>query len=149
MTWNEFRAKGFYFRQAATVLFAMGAYAHVTRAFIGDELLLQHVLTPEFDRVLAIPMVYAAITGIAGWWLVEFRGILQRVVYAAIVLYIAGSLPLHIRSYFDDSAVEQMVKFPMWWTYVLFVLFPAIIIFCWRLRYRQTATQKVTADVAA
>jgi hypothetical protein len=133
---GAWRRDGFFFRQAAILTLLMGGYVHVTRGFIGDELLLRHVLTQTYDQLLAIPMTYAVVTGVLGWWLIDFRGPWHRFAYVVVILYFIASLPLHVRSFFDESSVEALTMFPMWWTYVLYVVFPVVIVFCWRLRYK-------------
>jgi hypothetical protein len=132
-----FRGQGYFFRQAAILTLLIGVYAHVTRAFIGDELLLRYVVTQTFDQVLVLPMAYTAIAGVLGWRLIDFRGTGQRLVQGFMLFYVIGSLPVHVRSYFDESSTQLLKMFPMWWTYVLFILLPALMVHCWRLRYKR------------
>ena len=45
-TWFEsFKRQGFYFRYAALITIITGLYVHITRLFLGDDLLVQHVVT--------------------------------------------------------------------------------------------------------
>src|SRR4051794_12213258 len=74
-TWFEsFKRQGFAFRYAAMITILTGLYVHITRLFLGDDLLVQHVVTLLFDKLLIMPMAYAAITGLLAWRQMQFRG---------------------------------------------------------------------------
>jgi hypothetical protein len=130
---DEWRRHGYFFRQAAIITFAMGLYLHVTRVFLGDDLVLEHVFTPAYDRVLTVPMVYAAVTGALAYRGIPFRGAWHRRVYWLVWFYIAGSVPLHIYNAYLMDSTAYVRSAPLWWTYVLIALFPGIIWFYQRL----------------
>jgi hypothetical protein len=57
----SFKRQGFYARQVAIVTILGGLYMHITRLFLGDDLVLRYVFTPLYDRVLTMPMLYAGV----------------------------------------------------------------------------------------
>ena len=61
---GAYRRHGYFFREAAMLTIAMGGGLHLYRVIFGDELTLRYVVTPTTDRILLVPMTYAAITGI-------------------------------------------------------------------------------------
>ena|SRR5438477_3989688 len=136
MMWTgSFKNQGYYFRQVGAVTILIGLYMHVTRAFIGDDLLLAHVFTPTFDRVLTVPMVYAAVTGLMAWRHIPFRGVRDKVRYGIVLFYVAGSVPLHVYNVYLHDSTEYIRFFPMWFSYLLFPIYGAIIWILWRLPY--------------
>ena len=46
---------------------SLGVVIHVLRVIFGDDFAMQYVVTPTTDKVLLVPMAYAAITGIVLW----------------------------------------------------------------------------------
>ena len=116
---------------------AMGFCMHLYRVVFGDEMTLQHAMTPTTDKVLLVPMTYAAITGILVWRRVDFVNTPHKVFFTWSLVYIAGSVPMHI--YF--GAIKGNVDFyldffPMWFSYLLFPFYAALLTMFWRLRFR-------------
>jgi hypothetical protein len=76
----------------------MGVCLHLYRVILGDELTLQYVMTPMTDKVLFVPMTYAAITGILLLVhnRVAFANKRHRALFTGSEVYIAASVPLHI-----------------------------------------------------
>ena len=96
-TWFEtFKRQGFYFRYAALITIITGLYVHITRLFVGDDLLVQHVATLLFDKLLILPMAYAAVSGLLTWRRMQFHSDWHKLAMGGIVLYITLSVPLHI-----------------------------------------------------
>jgi hypothetical protein len=62
---DTYRQRGYFFREAAILTIALGVVMHLLRVIFGDAFALQYVITPTTDRILLVPMTYAAITGIA------------------------------------------------------------------------------------
>jgi hypothetical protein len=134
--WGSFRRHGYAFREAALLTISMGVYLHLVRVTFGDDLTLQYLFTPTSDRVLIVPMTYAAVTGILVGRRVRFAGLAHRVFFTWALAYIALSVPLHV--YFGVIRGDLGVYlrfFPMWFSYLLFVLYGAILVMLWRLRY--------------
>ena len=69
---------------------------HITRLFLGDDLLVQHVVTLLFDKLLILPMTYAAVSGLLAWRRMQFQSIWHKLAMGWIILYITLSVPLHI-----------------------------------------------------
>lgn len=136
VTWWEFVARHAYFyREAAAITFVMGIYLHVSRWVFGNELLMQYLLTPTFDKVHAIPMTYAAISGLAGWNQLRFRSRGHRVISIVILGFITISVPLHVATYFGASMARFSV-FPIWYSVLEgAALYPFFLTAVWRLRF--------------
>jgi hypothetical protein len=116
---------------------SLGVLMHLYRVIFGDALTLQHVVTVTTDRILLVPMTYAAITGILVWRRVRFANRRHRVFFTASVVYIAGSVPLHIYLDYVIKDVSFVTWFPMWFSYLLLIaVYPAFLTMFWRLRYK-------------
>ena len=73
----------------------LGVVMHVLRVIYGDEFALKYVITPTTDKILLVPMTYAAITGIVLLvrHRVQFANKPQRALFTGSVVYIAASVP--------------------------------------------------------
>jgi len=135
--WDTYRRHGYFFREAAILTIAMGVGLHLYRVIFGDELALRYVVTVTTDRILLVPMTYAAITGILVWHRVKFANKFHRAFFTASVVYIAGSVPLHVYCSYIVEDVSLVAWFPMWFSYfLLIVVYPAFLTMFWRLQYR-------------
>ena len=140
-TWFEsFKGQGFYARQVAIVTILGGLYMHITRLFLGDDLVLRYVFTPIYDMVLTVPMIYAGVVGLLTWNRIQFRGAAHKIAYGLAWFYIAGSVPMHIWNAYLNHTTEYLRSFPLWFTVVLFPVYTGIILLMWRLRYKQSAS---------
>jgi len=129
------KREGFYFRPLAILVIATGFYLHLTRLFVGDDILIQYILTPLFDQLFAIPMTLAGIAGIMSWKQMEFRSKGHQTFIRFIVIYITVSIPLHIATYFTNSTEFTRV-FPIWLSAMYLPFFSAVILAILRLRYK-------------
>jgi len=112
---------------------------HVYRVIFGDALALQHVVTVNHDRIFLIPMTYAGITGILVWRKVRFASKPHRALFTGSVVYIAGSVPLHIYCSYIVMDTSIVTWFPMWFSYILLiVVYPVFLTMFWRLRYKDS-----------
>src|SRR5689334_18556269 len=98
-TFSEtFHRRGYFFREAAMLTIGLGVLIHLLRVLFGDDFAMQYVVTPTTDKILLLPMTWAGITGIM--LLVRNRVVFankrHRALFTASVVYIAGSVPLHI-----------------------------------------------------
>lgn len=132
--WVNFKTHGYYSKQAAIVTLVTGMYLHFTSILIGRDLFLQHVLTPQFDMVLAIPMTYAGISGWLAWRLVVFDRNWKKVFYAFIMTYFTISIFIHVRTFVTQST-EYVRAFPEWYSFAVLVLMTAMLLFIWNLKY--------------
>jgi hypothetical protein len=136
--WGTFRRHGYFFREAAILTIALGVGLHVYRVIFGDELTLRYVVTPTTDKILLIPMTYAAITGILLLVnrRVQFTNKRHRALFTGSVVYIAASVPLHVYGSYVIWDVSVFTWFPMWFSYFLLILvYPAFLTVFWRLQY--------------
>lgn len=139
-TWFEnFKRQGFYFKYVAIVTILMGLYMHISRTFLGDDLLIQYIFTPAFDRILTLPMTYAGVTGLLIWNRIEFRSNRHKFAYGMALFYIAGSVPLHIWNAYLNNTTEYIRWFPLWFTFLLFPIYTGIIALMWRLRFKENS----------
>jgi hypothetical protein len=135
--WDTYRRHGYFFREAAMLTIALGVGLHLYRVIFGDDLTLRYVVTVTTDRILLVPMTYAAITGILVWHRAKFANKFHRAFFTASVVYLAGSVPLHVYCSYIIEDVSLMTWFPMWFSYfLLIVVYPAFLTMFWRLRYK-------------
>ena len=116
---------------------SIGVVMHTYRVIFGDAAALQHVVTLTTDRLLLVPMTYAAITGILVWHRVRFAHKRHRAFFTASLVYIGGSVPLHIYLDYVIKDLSFVTWFPMWFSYFLLILvYPAFLTMFLRLQYR-------------
>ena len=135
---NIYRRHGYFFREIAMLTIAMGVGLHVYRLVFGDALTLQYAMTPTTDKVLLIPVTYAAITGIVGYRRMVFKNKPHTVLTAAAIVYIALSVPLHIYFGVIKGDVDfYLTFFPMWFSWFLLILpYPAFLTAFAKLHYK-------------
>ncbi|OMC46813.1 hypothetical protein [Mycobacterium sp. IS-1264] len=135
--WHTYRRHGYFFRPAAMLTISLGYALHLYRVIFGDALTLQHAATLTNDRILLVPMAYAGVTGILVWRHVRFADTRHRALFTASVVYIAGSVPLHIYLDYVIKDLTFVTWFPMWFSYLLLIaVYPAFLTMFWRLRYK-------------
>jgi hypothetical protein len=135
--WAAYRRRGYFFREAAVLTIAMGVVLHVWRIILGDELALRYVITPTTDRILLVPMAYAAVTGILVWHRVKFANAPHKAFFTGSVVYIAGSVPLHVYCSYIVVDTTLVTWFPMWFSWLLLIaVYPAFLTMFWRLRFK-------------
>lgn len=114
----------------------LGLCLHLYRVIFGDQRTLQVVMTPATDKVLLVPMTYAAVTGILLWHRVTFASAPHRIFFTMSLVYIAGSVPLHV--YFGvirGNVHFYLDFFPIWFSYLLFPFYAALLSMFGRLHY--------------
>lgn len=129
---------GYFFREIAMLTITMGVVLHVYRVLFGDALTLQYAMTPTTDKVLLVPMTYAAITGIVGYRRMVFKNKPHKVLMTAAIVYIALSVPLHIYFGVIKGNVDfYLTFFPMWFSWFLLILpYPAFLTAFAKLHYK-------------
>jgi hypothetical protein len=137
--WQSYRRHGYFFREAAMLTIGLGVLLHVYRVIFGDEMALKYAITPTTDRILLVPMTYAAIAGIV--LLVQnrvaFANKRHRALFTGSVIYIAGSVPLHVYCSYIIVDTTLVTWFPMWFSYfLLIVVYPVFLALFWRLQYK-------------
>ena len=138
LTWFEtFKREGYYFRHFAIATILGGLYLHISRVFLGDDLLLQYIFTPLFDKVLTVPMLYAGVTGLLIWNRIQFNSTKHKFAFGMSLFYIAGSVPLHIWNAYLNNTTEYLRFFPLWFTFLLFPIYIGIIMLTWRIRINE------------
>jgi hypothetical protein len=139
-TWRDtYRRHGYYFKEAAMLTIGLGVLIHLLRVIFGDDFAMQYVVTPTTDKILLVPMTYAAITGIMllARDRVRFINKRHRALFTGSVVYIAGSVPLHIYCSYIIWDTSLMTWFPMWFSwFLLIVVYPVFLTLFARLQYR-------------
>jgi hypothetical protein len=134
LSWERVKHHAYFFREAAIATLAFGIYLHVTRLVFGDELMLRYLLTPTVDKAFAIPMTYAAVSGLVGWTHLRFRSRAHRIGSAFIVGFIVISAPVHIATYFGAS-MARLSAFPTWYSLMEGAfLYPAFAVTVWHIQ---------------
>ncbi len=134
---ERYRRHGYFFRGAAILTISLGVVMHLYRVIFGDDLALRYVVTPTTDKILLVPMTYAAVTGILVWHRVRFANKPHKAIFTASVVYIAGSVPLHVYCSYVRNDVSFFTWFPMWFSYLLLcVVYPVFLTMFWRVRYK-------------
>lgn len=135
--WQEYRRHGYLFREAAMITIATGFCLHLVRVILGDQLALRYVVTPTVDKILLVPMTYAAVTGILGWRRMRFANSAHKVFITVSIAYITLSVPLHIYFSVVRGDVSFFVRaFPVWFSYLLLcAVYPLFLVMLSRLRY--------------
>lgn len=133
----RYRRRGYFFRTSAILTISLGVLIHLYRVIFGDDLTLKYAMTLTTDRILLIPMTYAAITGALVWRRMRFANKRHRAFVTASLVYISGSVPLHVYCSFVAKDLSIYMWFPMWFSYLLLiVVYPAFLTKFWRLRYK-------------
>src|SRR5262245_56420885 len=136
---DAYRRRGYFFKQAAMLTIGLGVLIHLLRVIFGDDFAMQHVVTPTTDKILLVPMTYAGITGILllAQHRVRFANRRHRALFTGSVVYIAGSVPLHIYCSYIIWDTTLMTWFPMWFSYfLLIVVYPAFLTVFAKLQYK-------------
>jgi hypothetical protein len=139
-TWRDtYRRHGYFFREAAMLTIALGVVIHLLRVICGDDFAMEYVVTPTTDKILLVPMTYAGITGILllAQHRVRFINKRHQALFTGSVVYVAGSVPLHIYCSYIIWDTSLMTWFPMWFSwFLLIVVYPAFLTLFWKLQYK-------------
>jgi hypothetical protein len=136
--WETYRRHGYFFREVAMLTILIGFGMHLYRVIFGDDLTLQHVVTPTSDILLMIPMTYAAITGILSYRRMVFANRLHKIALTASLVYITASVPLHLYVAFMLQNVSFYVHMAgYWFSWMLICLvYPVFLMLFAKLQYR-------------
>jgi len=108
---------------------------HLTRLFLGDDLLLKYVYTPTFDMLFVLPMADAAASELLSWKQIVHRSKRHRFIWGVIVFYVTGSVFLHASTFLTHST-NYLRFFPIWWTIWFVLVIPVAVFFTWRLQLK-------------
>jgi hypothetical protein len=133
---QTYRQHGYYVQLATIATFAIGMYIHVTRLFLGDDLLLKYVYISTFDMLFVLPMAYAAVAELLSWKQVIHPSRRHRFIWGVIVFYVTASVFLHASTYLTHST-NYLRFFPLWWTIWFLIVTPVMIVFTWRLQLKE------------
>lgn len=98
---------------------------------------LSQIILPLVDLPLAIVMAYCALAMIIAWrqffQMFEMRVTWRKVIYWIIAVYIAGSVPGHIR-FLAFGSTTYFDFFPWWFSVILLFVYAAIIVYFFTLK---------------
>jgi hypothetical protein len=136
---ETYRRHGYFFKEAAMLTIGLGVLIHLLRVIFGDDFAMRYVVTPTTDKILLVPMTYAGITGILllAKNRVRFVNKRHRALFTGSVVYIAGSVPLHIYCSYIIWDTHLMTWFPMWFSYfLLIVVYPVFLTLFAKLQFK-------------
>jgi uncharacterized membrane protein YeaQ/YmgE (transglycosylase-associated protein family) len=137
---TAFDGGGYFFKQAAAATLIIGLYLHLVRLQIADDAyVFAHVVTPTVDKIFAVVMTYAAVTGWLTRRYVVYTGPRQKIIFTVILGYITASLPVHYATYLTNST-KLLAVFPLWYSALFMAVVGALLVFVWRLRIRRPTT---------
>ena len=120
-------------KPAVLITLGIGMYLHLTRLFIGTELLIKYIYTPTFDAVFAIPMLLGVVSFLPAWKHIAFRNKFEKVIVILTGVYFLASVPLHIQTWYTQNT-DYILAFPIWFSY-LFLTYSSLLMIVWlRLR---------------
>ena len=99
-------------------VFITGMYLHLTAILLGRELFLEKVFTPVFDMILAVPMTFAGVMGIALWKKTRLPTAAHRAVYGVLLAYFCVSIAVHVSTFFTRDT-SYIVAFPEAFSYFI------------------------------
>jgi len=120
-------------KPAVLVNLSIGMYLHLTRLFIGSELLIKYIYTANFDAVFAIPMLLGVISFLPAWKHMIFRNTFEKVIVVLTGVYFLASVPLHIQTWVTQNT-EYILVFPLWFSLVFLTYSSVLLITWWRLK---------------
>jgi hypothetical protein len=138
--WARFQAQGYYFRPVASATILMGMCLHLTRLLLGDALTMQYIVTPTFDQFFALPIAYAAVSGLLSWRRMKFRSRGHKWFIGFIILYMLISIPLHVATWFTHSTAH-LQAFPLWYSLLLQPFYAAVLVALWRVEFEPVISQ--------
>lgn len=117
-------------KPAVLITLGVGVYLHVTRLFIGAELLIEHIYTATFDVVFALPMLAGAIGILTAWKHIVFRNRFEKGITAVTGAYFWVSVPLHVQTWLSQST-DYILIFPKWYSLV-FLVYSSLLMLVWQ-----------------
>jgi cytochrome bd-type quinol oxidase subunit 2 len=124
-------------RVTAGLIFLTGVAIHLVALIIGRENFLRYVFTPLFDRLFAIPMAFAGISGIILWKNVRLNRRWKKAAYRVGMFYLLASIPLHIQTLVTQDT-SYINKFPVAYSYFIMpvMLFFSVLFFT-QVKYKR------------
>ena len=120
-------------RPAVLITLVIGMYLHVTRLFIGTEMLIKYIYTATFDAMFAIPMLVGVLSFLPAWKHFVFRNKFEKVVVAITGVYFLISMPLHVQTWYTQNT-DYILVFPMWFSLVFLTYSSVLMLVWWRLK---------------
>lgn len=125
-------------RTAVTITLISGMYLHVTRLFVGFDVLISQIYSATFDTIFAIPMLVGAICILPAWKQFAFRSWFEKFIVGFTGLYFWISIPLHVQTIYSQST-DYIRVFPVWYSF-FFLAYTTVMLVIW-LRVRDVSSQ--------
>ena len=93
-----------------------------------------------FDKLLILPMTYAAVSGLLAWRRMQFQSIWHKLAIGWIILYITLSVPLHIYVSYVLGSTKPLTAFPLAVSYGLLPMYVGMLVLLGRLRFKESVS---------
>ena len=113
---DTYRRHGYFFKEAAILTIFVGFGLHLYRVIFGDELTLQYVVTPTTDKVLMVPMTYAAVHWDSAVEPRRFANNRHTGVVHGSLVYIAAACRCTSTADVVRGNVDSIDVFPVWFS---------------------------------
>jgi cytochrome bd-type quinol oxidase subunit 2 len=110
--------------------FITGIYLHLSRLVFGIDLTLERLVTTAFDSIFAVVLIFVTWSIFAAREEVELPGRLQKALYYFTLVYMAISVPVHVRTWFVPDNPQALRMFPEWYS-AFFLCFTSVLIAGW------------------
>jgi hypothetical protein len=125
-----------FYKIFAIATFGTGLLLHTSRAILGADYFLEHILTINNDKLFSIPMVLASIYSWLAFKDIDFEKMWRKVIYTIIAVYITISIPVHVKSWFTED-MKQLEAFPEEYSYFILPVILAMLLFTLSLKNKQ------------
>ena len=134
-----FTRQGYLLKPAMLAALLTGFFLHFAVLCLGNEFVVQNVVTPAVDKLLAIPITYGAIVSWIVWRRVIHTSRAHRNVYGLLAVYFTLSVPFHLRTYVTgDTGI--FTSFPQWYSAALLPWLLALMVYTAQLRFKPAQT---------
>lgn len=106
-----------------------GIYLHLSRLVFGMDIFQQHLFTPIFEAFFVIPMVAGSVLQLMCIKKIEYKNIVEKIVFMVCTFQFVVSVPLHIRAYVVGSTNYIHIFPPIYsvvniivWSFFIYVI---------------------------
>lgn len=127
-----------YFKTCAVITFSTGLFLHLSRAIMGADYFLEHILTPATDKVFSIPMFLAAVFAWLSIKQINYKKTWRKVAFIIMTIYMTISIPVHVKSWFTND-MKQIEAFPESYSYFILPVILTLLLFTLSLQKKAQA----------
>ena len=108
----------------------IGIYLHLSRLVFGMDNLQRYLFTPVFEVFFALPITAGAVLQLMCFKKIDYKTIVEKIVFIICTFQFVVSVPLHIRAYVVSST-NYIHMFPpiysvvtiIMWSFFIYVIF--------------------------